>query len=99
MDKLLKAKEEIIAEIDAIRSVSVADRVAARVAELAEKLTAEYEANDASQLAELEIGLKFIDRAIARAEQAEEPAAVEIVAEIPVVAEVAAEEVAEVKAE
>jgi len=98
MDKLLKAKEEIIAEIDAIRSVSVADRVAARVAELAEKLTAEYEANDASQLAELEIGLKFIERAIARAEQAEEPAAVEIVAEIPVVAEVAAEEVAEVKA-
>ena len=104
MDKLLKAKEEIIAEIDAIKSVPIADRVAEKVAEYKAQLTAEYEANDASQLAELEIGLKFIERAIARAEQAEEPAAVEIVAEIPVVAEVAsvltgAEEVAEVKAE
>jgi hypothetical protein len=91
MDKLLKAKEEIISEIDAVKSVPVADIVAEKVAEYAAQLTAEYEANNASQLAELEIGLKFIERAIARAEQEK--------AEIPAVEEVAAEEVAEVKAE
>ena len=93
MDKLLKAKEEIISEIDAVKSVPVADLVAEKVAEYAAQLTAEYEANNASQLAELEIGLKFIERAIARAEQEQEKA------EIPVVDEVAAEEVAEVTAE
>lgn len=91
MDKLLKAKEEIISEIDAIKSVPIADIVAEKVAEYAAQLTAEYEANNASQLAELEIGLKFIERAIARAEQEK--------AEIPAVEEVAAEEVAEVTAE
>lgn len=90
MDKLLKAKEEIIAEIAAIKSVPIADRVAEKVAEYEAQLTAEFEANDASQLAELEIGLKFIDRAIARAE-AEIPEAVE--------EEVAPEEVAAVKSE
>ena len=91
MDKLLKAKEEIISEIDAVKSVPVADLVAEKVAEYAAQLTAEYEAKNASQLAELEIGLKFIERAIARAEQEK--------AERPAVEEVAAEEVAEVKAE
>ena len=91
MDKLLKAKEEIIAEIDAVKSGPVADLVAEKVAEYAAQLTAEYEAKNASQLAELEIGLKFIERAIARAEQEK--------AERPAVEEVAAEEVAEVKAE
>lgn len=91
MDKLLKAKEEIIAEIDAVKSVPVAELVAEKVAEYAEQLTAEYEANNANQLAELEIGLKYIERAIARAEQEK--------AEIPAVEEVAAEEVAEVTAE
>ena len=91
MDKLLKAKEEIISEIDAIKSVPVADIVAEKVAEYAAQLTSEYEANNASQLAELEIGLKFIERAIARAEQEK--------AEMPAVEEVAAEEVAEVTAE
>lgn len=91
MDKLLKAKEEIISEIDAVKSVSVAELVAEKVAEYAEQLTAEYEANNANQLAELEIGLKYIERAIARAEQEK--------AEIPAVEEVAAEEVAEVTAE
>lgn len=99
MDKLLKAKEEIISEIDAIKSVPVADRVAEKVAEYAAQLTAEYEANNASQLAELEIGLKFIERAIARAEQEKAEMPEEIEAEMPVVDEVAAEEVAEVKAE
>ena len=91
MDKLLKAKEEIIAEIDAVKSVPVAELVAEKVAEYAEQLTAEYEANNANQLAELEIGLKYIERAIARAEQEK--------VEIPAVEEVAAEEVAEVTAE
>lgn len=91
MDKLLKAKEEIIAEIDAVKSVPVADLVAEKVAEYAEQLTAEYEANNANQLAELEIGLKYIERAIARAEQEK--------AETPAVEEIAAEEVAEVTAE
>ena len=90
MDKLLKAKEEIIAEIDAVKSVPVAELVAEKVAEYAEQLTAEYEANNANQIAELEIGLKYIERAIARAEQEK--------AEIPA-EEVAAEEVAEVTAE
>lgn len=94
MDKLLKAKEEIIAEIAAIKSVPIADRVAEKVAEYEAQLTAEFEANDASQLAELEIGLKFIDRAIARAE-AEIPEAVE---EEVAPEEIAPEEV-EVKAE
>lgn len=93
MDKLLKAKEEIIAEIAAIKSVPIADRVAEKVAEYEAQLTAEFEANDASQLAELEIGLKFIERAIARAEQ-EIPAAEEVAPE-----EVAPEEVAAVKTE
>lgn len=93
MDKLLNAKEEIIAEIAAIKSVPIADRVAEKVAEYEAQLTAEFEANDASQLAELEIGLKFIDRAIARAEADIPVAPVEIVAE-----EIAQEEV-EVKAE
>lgn len=93
MDKLLKAKEEIISEIAAIKSVPIADRVAEKVAEYEAQLTAEFEANDASQLAELEIGLKFIERAIARAEQ-EIPAAEEVAAE-----EVAPEEVAAVKTE
>lgn len=91
MDKLLKAKEEIIAEIDAVKSVSVADLVAEKVAEYAEQLTAEYEANNANQLAELEIGLKYIERAITRAEA---KVSEEIEAEIPAV-----EEVAEVTAE
>ena len=91
MDNLLKAKEEIIAEIDAVKSVPVADLVAEKVAEYAEQLTAEYEANNANQLAELEIGLKYIERAIARAEQEK--------AETPAVEEIAAEEVAEVTAE
>lgn len=91
MEKLLQARQEIQAEIDAIKSVSIADRVAEKVAELVAKLTAEYEANDAAQLVELEIGLKFIDRAIARAE-AEIPVA-------PAEAEVVPEETAEVKAE
>lgn len=95
MNKLLKAKEEIIAEIDAVKSVPVADLVAEKVAEYAEQLTAEYEANNANQLAELEIGLKYIERAIARAEAEVS----EIEAEIPAVEEVAAEEVAEVTAE
>ena len=95
MDKLLKAKEEIIAEIEAIKSVPIADRVAEKVAEYEAQLTAEFEANDASQLAELEIGLKFIERAISRAE-AEIPEAVE---EEVAPEEVAAEEVAAVKAE
>lgn len=87
MDKLLKAKEEIIAEIAAIKSVSVADRVAVKIAELTEQLTAEFEANDAAQLAELEIGLKFIDRAIARAEQdiPVAPVEAEAVEEVPAV--------------
>lgn len=91
MNKLLKAKEEIVAEIDAIKSVPIADLVAEKVSEYAEQLTAEYEANNANQLAELEIGLKYIERAIARAEA---EVSEEIEAEIPVV-----EEVAEVTAE
>lgn len=91
MDKLLKAKEEIISEIDAVKSVPVAELVAEKVAEYAEQLTAEYEANNANQLAELEIGLKYIERAIARAEQEK--------AEILAVEEFAAEEVAEVTVE
>ena len=94
MEKLLQAKSEIQAEIDAIRSVPVADRVAARVAEFAAQLTAELEATDAEQLAELEIGLKFIDRAIARSE-ADIPA---VPVENIVAEEIAPEEV-EVKAE
>lgn len=98
MDKLLKAKEEIIAEIAAIKSVPIADRVAEKVAEYEAQLTAEFEANDASQLAELEIGLKFIERAIARAEQ-EIPAAEEVAPEEVAPEEVAAEEVAAVKTE
>jgi hypothetical protein len=93
MEKLLQAKSEIQAEIDAIRSVPVADRVAARVAEFAAQLTAELEATDAEQLAELEIGLKFIDRAIARAEADIPAVPVEIVAEEVAVEAVAVEEV------
>lgn len=95
MEKLLQARQEVQAEIEAIKSVSVADRVAVKVAELAEKLTAEYEANDAAQLAELEIGLKYIDRAIARAEQDIPVAPVEAEA----VEEVPEETADEVKAE
>lgn len=96
MEKLLQARQEIQAEIDAIKSVSIADRVAEKVAELVAKLTAEYEANDAAQLVELEIGLKFIDRAIARAE-AEIPAISD--AAVSVEVEAIPEEPAEVKAE
>lgn len=92
MDKLLKAKEEIITEIDAIKSVSIDEKVAKEVAEFEANIRVKIEEEVAAQLAELEIGLKFIDRAIARAEQ-------DIPVAPPVEAEVVPEETAEVKAE
>lgn len=68
MEKLLQAKSEIQAEIEAIKSVSIDEKVAKEVAEFEAKIRVKIEEEDAAQLAELEIGLKFIDRAIVRAE-------------------------------
>lgn len=88
MEKLLQAKQEVQAEIEAIKSVSIDEKVAKEVAEFEANLRVKIEEEDAAQLAELEIGLKYIDRAIARAEQ-------DIPVAPPVEAEVVPEETAE----
>lgn len=91
MEKLLQARQEVQAEIEAIKSVSIEEKVAQQVAEFEANIRIKIEEEVAAQLAELEIGLKYIDRAIARAEQ-DIPVA-------PVEAEVVPEETAEVEAE
>src|SRR5574344_1828278 len=101
MNELLKAKAELEAELTETKnidiSVKVAERIAAKKAELDAQLEA-YKAEAAQSetdihnnaVAELVIGLKYIDRAIARAEAVQtEPSLPEpSVPEQPITAEV-----------
>lgn len=86
MNELLNAKAEILSELEKLKAVNlteqIAEKVAAKKAELdatLEEFKAETEQSALSEhtasISELEIGLKYIERAIARAEavQADEP--------------------------
>jgi hypothetical protein len=79
MTELLNAKAELLAELDALNAVDLTAETAKKVAEKKAELDAELEAfkseTEATELAEhenaineLAVGLKFIERAIARAE-------------------------------
>lgn len=88
MNELLKAKAEIIAELDTLNAVNLTEQIAAKVAAKQAELDAELEtfrieteqsdlAEHNAAIAELEVGLKYIERAIARAEAAESIAVAE----------------------
>lgn len=79
MNELLNAKAELLAELDALNAVDLTAETAKKVAEKKAELDAELEAFKAeteatelaeheNALAELIVGIKYIERAIARAE-------------------------------
>lgn len=93
MTELLNAKAEIIAELDTLNAVNLADQTDAKVAAKQAELDAELEtfkteteqsalAEHNAAIAELEVGLKYIERAIARAETAESIAEAEAMEEV-----------------
>lgn len=79
MTELLNAKAELLAELEALNAVDLTAETAKKVAEKKAELDAELDAfkaeTEATALAEhenaineLSVGLKYIERAIARAE-------------------------------
>jgi DNA-binding protein H-NS len=79
MTELLNAKAELLAELDALNAVDLTAETAKKVAEKKAELDAELDAFKAeteatalaeheNAVAELNINVKFIERAIARAE-------------------------------
>ena len=79
MTELLNAKAELLAELDALNAVDLTAETEKKVAEKKAELDAELEAFKAeteattlaeheNALAELNVGIKYIERAIARAE-------------------------------
>lgn len=101
MNELLKAKAELEAELTETKNIDISVKVAEKIAAKKAELDAQLEAfkTEAAQsetdihnnaVAELVIGLKYIDRAIARAEavQTEPSLPEQTVPEQPITAEV-----------
>lgn len=68
MNELLKAKEDVISDIAQIEAQDDTAVIAELVAKYRAEIEAKYAADKAAQLAELNAGLKYIQRAIDRAE-------------------------------
>lgn len=68
MDELLKAKLDVEADINALLAEDDTAEIERQVEEYRKTLTQNREEEKGAQLAELNAGLKYIDRAIARAE-------------------------------
>lgn len=67
MDELLKAKQEIEAEIAEVNATDNTIAINEAVEKYRTEITERYVKDKADKLAELEVGLRYINRAIERA--------------------------------
>ncbi len=66
MEKLMKAKEEIIEEINELENTSIHELIEEKVNEFRVEITEKIEKEKQDNLNELYVGLKYIERAIER---------------------------------
>jgi hypothetical protein len=66
MDELLRAKQDIEAEIEAVKAVDNTAAINEAVDKYRAEITAQYAKDKADKLIELEVGLRYINRAIER---------------------------------
>lgn len=77
MEKLLKAKDEIMKEIEEVENTPIEDLIERKVIEYREMITKEAQDQRRITLEELHIGLKYVNRAISRSEMEEPPKEIE----------------------